>query len=182
VFGAHDDRADIGKLLDANLREVAAVGKAMKRTIDVRSRFRDHIDFRDMEFRAWRVAGSRSFAAQVVADDRRGQSAMRDGAAFDYVAQVDITAGGRSVDRLRLCGSTTMRLLGCARPDHQQAHVGDEIVGQFAIGNIVAGNVEAKVSALDTAAVAEVDFEVELDAMAHRMLAGDGRAQGSALS
>src|SRR5262249_5074114 len=51
--------------------------------------------------------------------------------------------------------------------DHQQAQVGDEVIGELAIADVGAGNVEAEVLAAQAAAVGEVDFEVELDAMLH---------------
>ena len=51
--------------------------------------------------------------------------------------------------------------------DHQQPHVGHEVVGQLPVGDVGAGDVQAEVLALDAAAVREVDLEVESDSLVH---------------
>src|SRR5690606_3501301 len=55
------------------------------------------------------------------------------------------------------------------RTDHQQAQVAHDVVGQRAVPDVVAMQIQAEILALQTAAVAEVDFEIEHDPLLFRL-------------
>ena len=61
----------------------------MEGRINIRPRVRDHLDLANVEFRTASIMGSRSFAAQVVADDRRRQAFVGHHPVFHSVAQID---------------------------------------------------------------------------------------------
>ena len=65
----------------------------MEGAVDVRPRVRDHLDLADLEFRSFGVTRARGFAAEIIANDRRGQTFVGDHAVLDGVAQVDEACG-----------------------------------------------------------------------------------------
>lgn len=46
-------------------------------------------------------------------------------------------------------------------PDHKQAHILDDITGQFAVGNVVPGDIKPEILALNAAAVGKIYLEIE---------------------
>jgi len=106
----------------------------------------------------------------MVADQGRRQALVGDHAVLDGVAEVDEALRGGSW----LSGRGGAALVAFADDllvedahlaDHQQAQVAHDISGELGVGDAFALDVEAEALALDAAAVGEVDFEVELDAV-----------------
>jgi len=85
----HDDGVDIRDRAHFETGDVMAVCIPMERRIDVRTRVRDHRDAADLKLGARRVERARIDAAQMIADQWRGQALVRDHAVFDRVAEVD---------------------------------------------------------------------------------------------
>lgn len=61
----------------------------MERRIEIRSGIRDHLYFADLELRARGVTFARSFAAEIIANGRRGQAFVSYHAVLDDMAEVD---------------------------------------------------------------------------------------------
>ncbi len=58
----------------------------MEGAVEIRSGVRDHLDFPDLEFGSRGVTRAGRFAAEVIANDRRGEPFVSDHAVLDGVA------------------------------------------------------------------------------------------------
>ncbi len=123
---ADDDAIEIGQRFQRKLGEVLSMRVAMKRTIDVRSRVRDHLDLADLEFRPFGVTRAGCLAAEIIADDRRGESFVGDHAVLDGVAQVDEAGGfGRRIGhRLNVASARRAGELACKTAVSQDSRSG----------------------------------------------------------
>ena len=83
------DAVQIGQSLEGKLRQVRAMGVAMKRRVEIGAGISHHFDLADLEFRPVGVQGSRLLSAEKVANERRRQPPISDHAIFDRVAQVN---------------------------------------------------------------------------------------------
>ncbi len=155
----------VGDPLERQVGKIVPVGKPMVRRVEVRARVADHLDAVDLELGSGRVDRARCLAREVVADQWRGQPLVRDHAALDHVAEID------SRDRLpdvrdrgfpALVRLLDDRLVHDAHAlDHEQPELPDDPRGELVVRDVVAFDVEPEALALDAAAVAEIDLEVE---------------------
>ena len=110
----------------------------------------------------------------------RGQALVGDHAVLDGVADVDQAAHGGAVGCSRRRGGTLVLFGEDAFvadgdvADHQEVEVAHGGVGEGGIIDGVAGDVEAEALAMEVAAVAEVDVEVELDTVLGMVVASHG--------
>ena len=89
VGQADDDAIKIGKRFEFQLGKVFATGIAMEGRIQIGASVRDHFDLADLEFGPGRITCARRFAAEVIANDRRGKTFVSYHPVLDGVAQVD---------------------------------------------------------------------------------------------
>jgi hypothetical protein len=61
----------------------------MKRTIEVRSSIRHHLDLADLKLSSGRVEFFRLFAAEKVTDNRRGQTSVSDQTMLNCVTEIN---------------------------------------------------------------------------------------------
>ena len=93
VVHANEDAIEVGKGGQIDLRQVLAIRVAVEGTIDVGAGVGDHLDLADLELGAGSIALAQLLAAEVVADDGRGQALVGDQAIVDRVAEVDQLRG-----------------------------------------------------------------------------------------
>src|SRR5687767_11572180 len=65
----------------------------MEWAVDIRASVRDHLDLANLKLRSFRVTGARSLAAEIIANDRRGEPFVGNHPVLDGVAQIDEAAG-----------------------------------------------------------------------------------------
>ena len=160
--------------------DVGAVRETVERTVDVRSGIRDHRDAADLELGAGRVVRARFGATQVIADQRRRQSLVRDHAVFDRVAEIDETraiCSGARDDAALVRLIEDCLVADAHRADHQEAEVAHETIGKRFVGDVLAVDVEPESAAGKAAAVREIDLEIELDAFFAHGIYGISRSK-----
>jgi hypothetical protein len=86
---AHDDRIQVGELVERQAGEVQPAGVAVERRVKVGAGVGHHLDLADLELDAGGVVPPRLLAAEEVADERSRQAPVRDHAVLDRVADVD---------------------------------------------------------------------------------------------
>lgn len=89
------------------------ISVAMERTIDVRARVRDHLELSDVELSSCRIMGTRRFAAEIIANDWRGQAFISQHAALNRVTQIDEAFPGVHDSRIAPRRSAANRLACC---------------------------------------------------------------------
>src|SRR5215470_11713158 len=82
-------RQKSSKLFELQLRQVDSISVTVEGRVEVRAGVGHHLDLAYVKLGARRVELARRFAAQVVADDRRGQAFVGHETVLDGVAEID---------------------------------------------------------------------------------------------
>ena len=93
IVEPNDNAVEVRERFEFELRKIIALGVAMKRRIEIGSGIRDHFDFADLEFGSRRIFRSGCFAAEIIANDRGGQTFVGNHTVLDGMAEVDEVAG-----------------------------------------------------------------------------------------
>ena len=82
---------------------------------------------------------------------------------MDRVAQIDVAGGCRPLVRL----GNDLLLQDAHFADHEQSQIRDDGVRQVPVRDVIAGDVQSEILALNAAAVGEFNLKIELDAFLH---------------
>src|SRR5437588_11428404 len=90
----YQDAVEIGERRQLQLRKIPPVLIPVKRTIEISSCIRHHLDLADVKFCAGRVILARLLTAEIITDDWRRQAFISNQAVLERVTEIDESAPG----------------------------------------------------------------------------------------